>query len=195
MIERAFDALRFGSDRTLNLRALQPTASQGAELAEAWLRRLQVEGASEALVITGRGNNSADGVSPVREAVARLLPSLRRRNVLATWAEHTPGSFVVTFAPVRALAEAPRRRREPEAPLPAPPALAALEEETVALLRRLAATALAALGVRTPTRAQVEDEMTHQCATLAATLPPAGDREAQLRQAVMRALNDYETDP
>ena len=58
-----------------------------------------------------------------------------------------------------------------------------------------ASAELAALGVRTPTRAQVEDEMTHQCATLAATLPPAGDREAQLRQAVMRALNDYETDP
>ena len=38
--------------------------------------------AKEALVITGRGNNSPDGVSVVREAIAQLLASLRRRGVL-----------------------------------------------------------------------------------------------------------------
>lgn len=195
MIERAFDALRFGPERTLNLRALLPTASQAVALAEPWLRRLQVEGAGEALVITGRGNRSEDGVSVVRAAVAQRLAVLRRKNVLAGYAEHTPGSFVVTFAPVRALAEAPRRRRDAPAPPVVPPALAALAPETLALLEPLATAALAALGVRTPTRAQVEDEMTHQCTTLAATLPPGGDREAQLRQAVRRALHDYETEP
>ncbi|MEN9818860.1 MAG: hypothetical protein RLZ32_2740, partial [Gemmatimonadota bacterium] len=53
----------------------------------------------------------------------------------------------------------------------------------------------AALGVRGPTRDQLENEMVHQCATLAAALPPEGDREQQLRQAMMRALTDYETEP
>jgi hypothetical protein len=195
MIERAFDALRFGRERTLNLRALHPTPEQAVALAEPWLRRLQMEGAPEALVITGRGNHSADGVSVVREAVRRQLAALRRKNVLAGYVEHTPGSFVVTFARVRALTEAPRRRRDAPALPPAPPTLSALEPETRALLAQLAAAALAALGVRAPTRAQVEDEMVHQCATLAAALPPEGDREVLLRQVMMRALTDYETEP
>jgi hypothetical protein len=196
MIERAFDELRFGTGRTLNLRELLPTPEWAVAHATQWLQRLQMEGASEALVITGRGNGSRDGVSVVREAVARQLAHLRRRNVLATVGEHSPGSFVVTFAPVRALAEAPRRQRERVVVEPAaPPALAALDEETVALLRTLATTALAALGVRGPTRDQLEHEMVHQCATLAAALPPEGDREVLLRQAMMRALTDYETEP
>ena len=191
MIERAFDALRFGTGRTLNLREHLPTPAWAVAHATQWLQRLQMEGAAEALVITGRGNGSHDG-----EAVARQLAHLRRRNVLATVAEHSPGSFVVTFAPVRALAEVPRRQRERVAAAPvAPPALAALEGETVALLHTLAATALAALGVRGPTRDQLEQEMVHQCATLAAALPPEGEREALLRQAMMRALTEYETEP
>jgi hypothetical protein len=37
--------------------------------------------------------------------------------------------------------------------------------------------------------------MVHQCATLAAALPPEGEREALLRQAMMRALTEYETEP
>jgi hypothetical protein len=41
-----------------------------------------VLGAGEALVITGRGNNSIDDYSPVRESIVKLLPSLRRRNVI-----------------------------------------------------------------------------------------------------------------
>ena len=81
-IDRAFDELRFGASRSLNLRAMQPTASQASTLADSWLRQQQVLGAEEALVITGRGNNSVDGYSPVREAIVKLLPSLRRRNVI-----------------------------------------------------------------------------------------------------------------
>ena len=117
-LHRAFDELRFGSSRTLNLRAMQPTAMQATDLAERWLRFQQVQGASEVLVITGRGNRSVDGVSPVREAVTKLLPSLRRRNVVSSFAEHTPGSFSVTLAPVRSLFDAPKRRREKTAPTP-----------------------------------------------------------------------------
>jgi hypothetical protein len=192
-IDRAFDEVRFGAARTLNLRAQQPTAAQAAAQCESWLRQLQVSGAEEALVITGRGLRSIYGWSPVRQAIVALLPSLRRRNVISGWAEHTPGSFVVTFAPVRALFEAPRRRRERMVALVAPPpSLAALDGETVRLLRDLATVSLSALGVRTPTPVLVQDEMQRQFAALSAALPVSGDQEALLQQAILRALEEFE---
>lgn len=191
-IHRAFDELRFGASRTLNLRAMQPTASQAATLADSWLRQQQVLGANEALVITGRGNNSVDGYSPVREAIVKLLPSLRRRNVITSYAEHTPGSFAVEFAPVRALFETPKRRRERVTTKPVPPSLQALDEETLRQLRDLAAISLAVLGVQSPTRLQLEDEMQRQFTALSSVLPNDGDREALLQQALMRAAEEYE---
>jgi hypothetical protein len=192
-LSRAFDELRFGPTRTLNLRSLQPTALQATQMAEQWLRAAQVQGVEEALLITGRGNNSVDGYSPVRESIVRLLPSLRRRNVIAGYAEHTPGSFVVTFAPVRALFEAPKRRREKPEPLPPrPPSLAGLDDETLRQLRDLANLSLAALGLMSPTRLQLEDEMLRHFAALSAALPENGDREALLQQAVLRAAEEYE---
>lgn len=191
-LDRAFDELRFGGQRTLNLRALQPTALQATQLAERWLREQQVLGADEALIITGRGNNSIDGYSPVRESIVKLLPSLRRRNVIAGYAEHTPGSFVVTFAPVKALFEAPKRRREKPAPVPRPPTLSGLDEETMKQLRDLAAMSLAVLGINSPTRAQLEDEMLRQFGALSAALPDGADREALLQQALLRAAEEYE---
>lgn len=191
-LDRAFDELRFGGQRTLNLRAMQPTASQASDLAERWLREQQVLGAAEALLITGRGNNSVDGYSPVREAIVKLLPSLRRRNVIEGYAEHTPGSFVVTFAPVKALFETPRRRREKPAPVTRPPSLAGLDEETVRQLRDLASMSLAVLGVNAPTRAQLDDEMLRQFGVLSAALPEGADREALLQQAMLRAAEEYE---
>ncbi len=191
-LDRAFDELRFGGQRTLNLRALQPTALQATQLAERWLREQQVLGAGEALIITGRGNNSVDGYSPVRESIVKLLPSLRRRNVIDGYAEHTPGSFVVTFAPVKALFEAPKRRREKPAPAPRPPSLTGLDEETVKQLRDLAVMSLAVLGINSPTRAQLEDEMLRQFAALSAALPDGADREALLQQALLRAAEEYE---
>lgn len=195
-VARAFDEARFGATRTLNLRAMQPTALQAASHAEAWLRSLQVQGATEALVITGRGRGSIEGYSPVREAIVRLLPSLRRRNVIETFQEHTAGSFVVTFAPVRALFEAPKRRREKtdRPPLPTPSALAALDTETLRTLRELAKSVLASLGVHAPTRIMVEDEMGRQFAALMAALPDDGDREALLQQAIARAIEEIERD-
>ncbi len=193
-LRRAFDEIRFGPSRTLNLRAQQPTAMQASTQVEAWLRTLQVQGATEALVITGRGNRSVEGFSPVREAIVKLLPSLRRRNVISRFEEHTPGSFVVHFAPLRALFEAPRRRRErtpwPSAPLPE--VLAALDPETQRQLRDLAAMSLAVLGVKAPTRDQVEDEMRRQFVALTVALPEDGDREALLQQAILRAAEEYE---
>lgn len=195
-LQRAFDEVRFGPSRTLNLRAQQPTATQAVTQAEAWLRTLQVQGATEVLIITGRGNQSLDGYSPVREAIVRLLPSLRRRNVISGFQEHTPGSFVITCAPVRALFEAPSRRREraPRAARAAPVELAALDEETQQQLRELARTALAQLGLRSPTHAQVQDEMNRQFAALSAALPVDGDREALLQQAIQRASEEFEAD-
>jgi hypothetical protein len=151
-----------------------------------------VLGADEALVITGRGNNSVEGYSPVREAIVKLLPSLRRRNVIAGYAEHTPGSFVVTFAPVTSLFETPKRRREKPAPAPRPPSLQGLDDETVRQLRDLAAMSLAVLGLNAPTRAQLEDEMLRQFSVLSAALPAGADREALLQQAMLRAAEEYE---
>ncbi len=193
-LNRAFDEARFGASRTLNLRALQPTAMQASAMAEQWMRAKQMEGAEEGLIVTGRGNRSFDGYSPVRESIVKLLPSLRRRNVIATFAEHTPGSFVVTFAPVRALFEAPKRRREVTVPVAAaaPSALAALESETHLIMRELAAAMLASLGILSPTREMVEDEMCRQFAQLSAGLPSTDDREAVLQQAALRALEEFE---
>lgn len=195
-LQRAFDELRFGPSRTLNLRAQQPTAMQAARQTETWLRTLQVQGVTEALIITGRGNRSVEGFSPVREAIVKLLPSLRRRNVIEGFAEHTPGSFVIQCAPVRALFEAPRRRRErtPLLPPPLPGTLAALDHETQTLLRDLAVLTLAALGIQSPTSAQIEDEMSRQFAALTVALPADGDREALLQQALQRAAEEYEAD-
>ncbi|HEY0928619.1 MAG TPA: hypothetical protein VGE27_01765 [Gemmatimonas sp.] len=193
-IERAFDEIRFGDGRTLNLRSMQPTALQATALCERWLREQQVRGADEALVITGRGNNSLEGYSPVREAIVRLLPSLRRRNVISGYEEHTAGSFVVNFAPVSALFEVPRRRREKEPAPTRPPSLKALDEETMRQLRDIAVMSLAVLGVQSPTRAQLEDEMLRHFAALSAALPDNGDREALLQQALMRAAEEYEAD-
>jgi hypothetical protein len=133
-----------------------------------------------------------DGFSPVRESIVKLLPSLRRRNVIIGYAEHTPGSFVVTFAPVRALFETPKRRRERVVAKPVPPSLKALDDETVHQLRDLSAVSLAVLGIQSPTALQLEDEMQRQFAVLSAALPDDGDREALLQQALLRAAEEYE---
>lgn len=187
---QAFDEARFGSARTLNLRASLPTVREATVRAEAWLRQRQVEHAGEVLVITGRGLGSPEGVSPVREAVRKLLGSLKRRGVVSEHREHTPGSFVVRLAPPSALWNAPRRKREPVHPAPVdPPALEALEPETRALLRTLAIASLHALGVREP-ESLIEGEMLKQFGALAAAIPPGPDREARLRAVVARAIED-----
>lgn len=182
----AFDEAHFGPSRTLNLRESLPTGAEARARAESWLRERQVAGVGEVLVITGRGNRSVDGVPVVRTAMLALFPSLRRRNVVLGWSEHSPGSFVVLLAPLSALFEAPRRRREPDAPSTDPPSLAALEPATRKLLRQLAVESLDALGVRLSERF-VESEMIAKFAALSAALPaPASD--AALRAAIVHAL-------
>lgn len=190
---RAFDEASFGRGRTLNLRATLPSAREAVERTERWLRQQQVAQAGSVLVITGRGNNSPDGISPVREAVLRQLPSLRRRGVVRAWREHSPGSFVVELAPVSALFEQMPRRRERSEPLrPDPEALQALSRDTRDALRHLARRALENLGVRAPRNEFVEEEMVKQFAALSAALPEEGDREAALRSAISRALDELD---
>ena len=192
-LRQAFDEARFGSSRTLNLRESLPTAADAATRAEAWLRQQQVDRAEEVLIITGRGNQSHDGVSPVREAVIRVLHALERRGVVAAHQEHTPGSLVVTLAPVSALRKSPGRTRE-RVPLPqppAPPSLSDLDEESRVLLRNLAERALEGLGVK-DTSAFLQGEMLKQFGAVAATIGEAPDREKRLKSAIRAAMEEHE---
>lgn len=193
-LEQAFDELRFGAARTLNLRESLPTAAEAARRAESWLREQHMQRAGEVLVITGRGNSSPGGRSVVREATQRVLHELRRKGVVARFTEHTPGSFAVALAPVSALFEAARRRREKE-PLPAPatpPTLRSLEPETREALRALAECSLHALGVvdRTPF---IQGEMLKLFGTLASSIGEGPERERRLRAAIAAAMEEYDS--
>jgi hypothetical protein len=106
--------------------------------------------------------------------------------------EHTPGSFVVTFAKLNAVRDAPQRARNPHEPPPRDPAgLAALEPETRALLRLLAKRAIEELGVE-PKPSFVEQEMLAQFAAAASGVPEGADREQRLRTVLGAALHEYD---
>ncbi len=192
-LRQAFDEIRFGATHTLNLRESLPSADEATRRAEAWLRQQQAEGGGEVLIITGRGNNSEGGFSPVRESVLALLYSLRRRGVIESQAEHTPGSFVITLAPMQAVVDAPRRRREPPPPKPRvdPPSLDALDADTRTLLRDLAERALEGLGIA-DTHTFLQGEMLKQFSAIAAGVPEGPRREERLRDAIRVALNQHE---
>lgn len=198
-LRQAFDEARFGNARTLNLRESLPSAAEAVVRTEAWLRQQQVQIAwertpPEVLIITGRGKNSEGGVSPVRSAVEGLLHRLKQRGVVAGHREHTPGSFIVTLAPVRELWDSPKRVREvPEPPaLGDPPSLEALDVETRRLLRQLAERSLEQLGVRVERDRFLESEMLRQFSALTATLSAAPQREDRLRAAIRLALEQYD---
>lgn len=196
-LRQAFDEARFGNGRTLNLRETLPTAAEAVARTEAWLRQQQTtppaSGVHEALIITGRGNASEGGVSVVRSAVEGLLHRLKHRGVIRDHHEHTPGSFVVTVAPLRALWETPPRRRHPEMPPepPSPRSLDALAPTTRRLLRDLAERSLEQLGVRDRDRF-VEGEMLKQFGAIAATLAGGPQRETQLHDAIRLAIEQYD---
>ena len=193
-LHRAFDEARFGERRTLNLRESLPSVAEATLRVDNWLRQQQVERADEVLVITGRGNHSEDGVSPVRAAVERVLYALRRRGVIGGHREHSPGSFVVALAPVSSLWEAPRRNRGRGVVAPprqTPPSLESLDADTRTTLRDLAVRALEALGIQ-DTEAFVQGEMLRQFGAIAAAVGDAPGREERLRRAVRVALDQYE---
>lgn len=190
-IQKAFDEIRFGPSRTLNLRESLPTADEARARADNWIRAKQVERAGELLIITGRGNGSEGGVAVVRQTILALFPSLRRRNIITKWEEHTAGSFVVTLAPMTAMFEAPNRRREPAVKLPVPDSLSALSPETLKLLRELAVSSLFMLGVHNPERF-VESEMMTKFTKLTAALSGSDDPEVELRAAIQHALDELD---
>jgi hypothetical protein len=190
-IQKAFDDVRFGPSRTLNLRESLPTGEEARARADSWIRGKQVERAGELLIVTGRGNGSEGGVAVVRQTILALFPSLRRRNVITKWEEHTAGSFIVTLAPVAAMFEAPRRRREPAVAAAIPASLSALQPETLSLLRDLAVASLMLLGVHHAERF-VESEMTTKFSQLTAALSGAEDPERELRAAIRHAIEELE---
>ncbi len=193
-LRRAFDEARFGPRRTLNLREWLPTPEAAVARAEPWLRQCQVDGADEVLIITGRGKHSAAGFSIVRQATIRLLYALKRSGVIAGHAEHTPGSFVVTLAPLSALWETPKRRRgrapQPEPPA-TPPSLDDLDADSRRILRDLAERALEGLGIK-DTTPFLHGEMLRQFSAIAATIGNVPTRHARLRAALREALDQHE---
>jgi Smr domain len=191
VVARAFDELRFGPQRTLNLRENLPSAADATSRAENWLREQQVRGTKEVLVITGRGNQSIGGVGVIRSAVEKLLFSLRRRGVVASHREHNPGAFLVELAPLRALVEAPARRRERNAARAPRASVEGLSAGSLQLLRDLATRSLDALGVRA-TEDRLGDEMQRHLRAIAPGLTGGEAMESQLRAALMNALADYD---
>jgi hypothetical protein len=187
-LERA----RFGPLRTLNVRASLLTGDEAAARVEAWLRSKQVELTGEVLVITGRGAGSLGGIPVVKDATMRVLNRLKRLSVINSYGEDTPGSFVVTLAPLRALLEAPARRRTP---VPAPsrrkPNILGLKPETRDRLRYLAGRALDALGVKGASEGQLDNEMERQFSMIARTAPSGADADKWVDSAISRALVEY----
>ncbi|HYW49149.1 MAG TPA: hypothetical protein VE861_01015 [Gemmatimonadaceae bacterium] len=191
-IERAFDELRFGAQRTLNLRDGLPTVPQAEARVEAWLRQKQAEGGGDVLVITGRGLGSLDGVGKVREAVLRRCTQLKRLNVVSALREYGPGAVVVTVATLRELVAAPRLRtgRKTPTPIADPGELAALPPELRALLRELADISIQRLGVRDPSDAMIAGEMRSQFGALSPGVVNAPDPLLALQSAAERLLQE-----
>jgi len=194
-LQQAFDEVRFGATRTLNLRTSLPSAAEAATRVESWLRQHQLQRSGEVLVITGRGNNSEGGVSVVREAGIRTFHSLQKKGVIEGFVEHTAGSFVVTLAPVKAMHDAAARRAQPVPlpPLAAPPTLDALDGETRAALRVLAERSLDSLGMR-ERGPFMEAEMLRLFGELANRMGTgsAAEREYRLRAAIAAWMDAYD---
>jgi hypothetical protein len=193
-LHRAFDEARFGPARTLDLRASMPTAAEAVRRAEPWLRERQMARAGDVLVVTGRGKGSPGGIAVVREAIRKLFGTLKRKGVVASFEEHTAGSFVVTLAPVRALFETvPRSRSNDSRVKPADPReLRALDAATRAQLRSLAERSLEVLGAPR-TEGLVHDEMVRQFSILAsAVAPDETDREGRLRFLIGAARDAFD---
>lgn len=187
-VERAL----FGPLRTLNVRASMLSGEESAARVEAWLRSKQVELSGDVLVITGRGAGSLGGIPVVKDATRRVLNRLKRLKVIVAYGEDTPGSFIVTLAPLRALLEAPARR---STPAPAPPrrkpGILGLKSETRDRLRYLASYAIHALGVKTASESQLESEMERQFSLIARTAPAGIDADKWVDSAITRALREY----
>jgi hypothetical protein len=186
----ALDEAAFGSERTLNLRELLPSAAEARARTEAWLRTRQVMKPEEVLIITGRGNQSAGGIGVIRKEVLAMMPGLRKRGIVESWREHSPGSIIVKLAPTSALFSVAKRRRDARPALSRDEGdLAGLERETVLMLRQLALRNLDALGVE-HAESFVRQEMSTIFSALANALPADERREEMLRTSLRNALEE-----
>jgi len=186
----ALDEAAFGSERTLNLRELLPSAAEARARTETWLRARQVTKPEEVLIITGRGNQSSGGIGIIRKEILGMMPALRRRGIVESWREHSPGSLIVKLAPTSALFSAPKRRRgteRTETQVEAP--LAGLEPGTVSMLKQLALRNLDALGVNHDTEF-VQQEMQRIFSMLTNALPAGARSEESLRKSISNALEE-----
>jgi len=186
----ALDEAAFGSERTLNLRELLPSAAEARARTETWLRARQVTKPEEVLIITGRGNQSSGGIGIIRKEILGMMPALRRRGIVESWREHSPGSLIVKLAPTSALFSAPKRRRgteRTETQVEAP--LAGLEPGTVSMLKQLALRNLDALGVNHDTEF-VQQEMRRIFSMLTNALPAGARSEESLRKSISNALEE-----
>lgn len=191
---RAFDEAEFGTKNSLNLRDSLPSAADACFRTESWLRERQVSGATEVLIITGRGNQTPGGASIVRQAILDMLPALHRRGIVDAWREHSPGSVVVKLEPISALLNAPRRKRDRESgshKTMDPQALEALDKSTLQMLRTLAIRSLESLGVHDSSRF-VETEMLAKFDSLAGSIPAGEGSEERLRKAIAAALEQLD---
>jgi hypothetical protein len=187
----ALDEAAFGPERTLNLRESLPSAAEARARTESWLKGRQVTKSEEVLLITGRGNQSAGGVGIIRQEILGMLPSLRRRGIVESWREHSPGSIVVKLAPMSALFSAPKRRRDSNVTkkTESDAALTGLEPQTISLLRELSLYNLDALGIE-DTEPFVREEMVRIFSKLSSSLPESGNREERLRESILGALDE-----
>lgn len=188
---QALDEAAFGPERILNLRESLPSAAEARARTEVWLRGRQVSRSEEVLVITGRGNGSVGGVGVIRQEILGMLPSLRRRGVVESWREHSPGSVLIKLAPVSVLLGVGRRRRDSAAPQPSASrkAVTGLRAETHRALRELALQNLAQLGI-VATDDFIEKEMGRTFSMLLASVDGSRDTEAALHDAIVNALDE-----
>jgi hypothetical protein len=188
----ALDEAAFGAERTLNLRESLPSAAEARARTEVWLKARQVTKPEEVLIITGRGNQSLGGIGVIRREVLGMMPSLRRRGIVESWREHSPGSIVVKLAPLSALLSAPRRRRDAAAgaeDVTRDIELAGLDAETRRLLRALAIQNLSVLGVE-DTEDFIKREVERTFSAIAASLPAGVDHEKLLKESIRRAIEE-----
>jgi hypothetical protein len=188
---RSLDEAAFGSERTLNLRESLPSAAEARSRTEAWLRGRQVTKPEEVLIITGRGNQSSGGVGVIRREILGMMPGLRRRGIVESWREHSPGSLIVKLAPTSSLFSAPKRRRgreKTEDPR-SETALEGLRDTTSEMLRQLALRNLDALGVDHEP-AFVQQETQQIFSTLTNALPSSERNEESLQNSIRNALEE-----
>lgn len=188
---RALDEAAFGSERTLNLRELLPSAAEARTRTEVWLRARQVTKPEEVLIITGRGNQSAGGIGVIRREILAMMPGLRRRGIVESWREQSPGSLIVKLAPTSSLFSAPKRRRSKENSEEGRTdrVLEGLDQTTSTMLRHLALRNLDALGINHDDEF-VQQEMEQIFSTLTSALPPGARTEEALRSSIQNALDE-----